>query len=397
MSRHSITNPAQRIALTDRQEDVLKLVSRGLTNAEIAERLGVTLDGVKWHIREILGKFGVESREQAVARWREENGVTQRARHWAGALWGSMALRWGGGLVVAGTGAAAGVAVAWAVVQQPPQPVSKDGSELQSIEAPRPLSLEVQGAQTDQKRLDLTVWVWGETDLGEVVAPEPSSVAITDDSGHVYRVTDVRRNGENSRSLDISADVSGPAAARLHLQVQKLEFMPRGSSAMQMVERAGPWSADIATLQTLDSLELTPQSAPQTFGFAAADLLRVRQTPTRTIVWLKFVWPEGVNSLPSTPQFQMTSPSGREIHQLAMIWQRPDELELQFERVTGPVTLRIDGLSDGLTSTTRVVAGNGIEADSASWPSLDELREARAKFVALMDAQPAPAWSFVAP
>jgi hypothetical protein len=80
-----------------------------------------------------------------------------------------------------------------------------------------------------------------------------------------------------------------------------------------------------------------------------------------------------------------------------MIWQRPDELELQFERVTGPVTLRIDGLSDGLTSTTRVVAGNGIEADSASWPSLDELREARAKFVALMDAQPAPAWSFVAP
>ncbi len=51
--------------LTDREREVLGLVRLGLTNEEIAGRLGITLDGAKYHVSEILSKLGVSSREEA--------------------------------------------------------------------------------------------------------------------------------------------------------------------------------------------------------------------------------------------------------------------------------------------------------------------------------------------
>jgi DNA-binding CsgD family transcriptional regulator/dipeptidyl aminopeptidase/acylaminoacyl peptidase len=55
--------------LTPREWDVLELIREGLTNEEIAERLGVAHNTVKYHVSEILSKLGVESRQEA-ARWR---------------------------------------------------------------------------------------------------------------------------------------------------------------------------------------------------------------------------------------------------------------------------------------------------------------------------------------
>jgi DNA-binding CsgD family transcriptional regulator len=57
--------------LTPRQHEVLELVREGLTNPQIAERLGISPDGAKWHVKEILWKLNVPSREEA-ARWRRE-------------------------------------------------------------------------------------------------------------------------------------------------------------------------------------------------------------------------------------------------------------------------------------------------------------------------------------
>ena len=51
----------------------MELLARGQTNAEIAERMGLTLDGAKWHVREILSKLNLESREDAAAYWRDYN------------------------------------------------------------------------------------------------------------------------------------------------------------------------------------------------------------------------------------------------------------------------------------------------------------------------------------
>ena len=54
-------------ALTRRETEVLALVVDGLTNKEIAVRLGVSEETVKVHIRHLLAKLDARSRTHAVA------------------------------------------------------------------------------------------------------------------------------------------------------------------------------------------------------------------------------------------------------------------------------------------------------------------------------------------
>ncbi|MEP6649202.1 MAG: response regulator transcription factor [Lapillicoccus sp.] len=58
--------PASLSGLTAREVDVLRLVARGLTNDDIAGRLGVSPVTVKTHVNRILAKLGAETRAQAV-------------------------------------------------------------------------------------------------------------------------------------------------------------------------------------------------------------------------------------------------------------------------------------------------------------------------------------------
>ena len=53
--------------LTLREREVLDLLRIGLTNEEIAQRLGITVAGAKYHVSQILSKLAVESREEAAA------------------------------------------------------------------------------------------------------------------------------------------------------------------------------------------------------------------------------------------------------------------------------------------------------------------------------------------
>jgi DNA-binding CsgD family transcriptional regulator len=68
MSEGRISTPA-RDELTPRQREVMDLIAAGKTNFEIAQHLGVSLEGAKYHVSEILAKLGVDSREAAVAAW----------------------------------------------------------------------------------------------------------------------------------------------------------------------------------------------------------------------------------------------------------------------------------------------------------------------------------------
>src|SRR5690242_8283428 len=61
---------ASRHDLTPRQREVLDLIARGHTNPEIAKRLGISLEGAKHHVSEILSKLEVTSREEAAHWWR---------------------------------------------------------------------------------------------------------------------------------------------------------------------------------------------------------------------------------------------------------------------------------------------------------------------------------------
>jgi len=56
--------------LTEREMDVLHLLSAGLTNQQIADRLHIALDTVKHHTSNIYGKLSVRNRTQAVAKSR---------------------------------------------------------------------------------------------------------------------------------------------------------------------------------------------------------------------------------------------------------------------------------------------------------------------------------------
>jgi NarL family two-component system response regulator LiaR len=53
--------------LTEREKEILKLMSEGLPNSEIANRLVVSQSTVKFHVSNILSKLGVTTRTEAVS------------------------------------------------------------------------------------------------------------------------------------------------------------------------------------------------------------------------------------------------------------------------------------------------------------------------------------------
>jgi len=64
--RHRDLNTARKPALTGREIEVLQRVAEGLTSKEIGERLFISENTVKNHVRNILDKLGLRSRNEAV-------------------------------------------------------------------------------------------------------------------------------------------------------------------------------------------------------------------------------------------------------------------------------------------------------------------------------------------
>lgn len=54
-------------ALTQREREVLALMVKGVSNAQIAERLVLSRSTVHFHVGNVLGKLGVASRTEAVS------------------------------------------------------------------------------------------------------------------------------------------------------------------------------------------------------------------------------------------------------------------------------------------------------------------------------------------
>ncbi len=64
----AVTAPQQGCdTLTPREQQVLKLMAEGLTNADIAERLVIGVATVKTHVSSIISKLGVSTRTEATA------------------------------------------------------------------------------------------------------------------------------------------------------------------------------------------------------------------------------------------------------------------------------------------------------------------------------------------
>lgn len=68
------TPPPQPVdPLTEREEEVLRTVARGWTNAEIADELHISLSTAKTHVASLMTKLGARNRVE-IAMWAHETG-----------------------------------------------------------------------------------------------------------------------------------------------------------------------------------------------------------------------------------------------------------------------------------------------------------------------------------
>ncbi|MEI5099997.1 response regulator transcription factor [Streptomyces sp. PmtG] len=71
--------PGPAEALTQREQDVVRALARGRTNAEIAAELFVSLSTVKSHLANVQTKLGARNRVE-IAAWAWESGLAAKAR-----------------------------------------------------------------------------------------------------------------------------------------------------------------------------------------------------------------------------------------------------------------------------------------------------------------------------
>jgi DNA-binding NarL/FixJ family response regulator len=75
-SQANLAREADNAGLTRREREILQLVAEGGTNGEVARRLWVTEQTVKFHLANIFRKLGVTNRTQA-SRWAHAHGLLQ--------------------------------------------------------------------------------------------------------------------------------------------------------------------------------------------------------------------------------------------------------------------------------------------------------------------------------
>jgi len=72
--RNQKTAISEMEKISSREREVLDLVVSGFSNKEIADRLGVTLDAIRWHLKHIYQKLHVHSRTEAALKYSQVDG-----------------------------------------------------------------------------------------------------------------------------------------------------------------------------------------------------------------------------------------------------------------------------------------------------------------------------------
>jgi DNA-binding NarL/FixJ family response regulator len=69
--------PERQTGLTQQELEIVKLLAKGATNKEMAEKLFITENTAKVHLKNILGKLGLRNRQQVVAYAVQQGLVTE--------------------------------------------------------------------------------------------------------------------------------------------------------------------------------------------------------------------------------------------------------------------------------------------------------------------------------
>lgn len=166
-------------SFTKRQREVLALLAKGLTNPQIGDRLGISRDGAKWHVGEILLRLGIDSREEAADVWRRYNGLPCRLNRIGHRFGGAAALRWLAGGVGAGAvaGVVAIVAITYTGSGNAPQASSPSATASPTVSTAG-ISTYPSGTRTGIQSLDRIIAAIASGDPAELIdVTSPTSIA----------------------------------------------------------------------------------------------------------------------------------------------------------------------------------------------------------------------------
>lgn len=156
-------------AWTLRQRQVLELIAQCRSNTEIAEELGLSLAGAKWHVSEILSKLQAEQREEAAEYWRRYNGLSPRFERVFRGIAGGVAAKWmAGAAAVVIAGVVVAVIVAMAINQSDDKPAADEDRSTVTPAPTTPTAAPGEPTVTDPSPTQVSI--------GPPVASIPNSI-----------------------------------------------------------------------------------------------------------------------------------------------------------------------------------------------------------------------------
>ena len=342
------------VEFTRRQREVLRLLAAGKTNPEIGEALGISLDGAKWHVSEILGKLDVATREEAAEWWQAHDRLHSRFTRALQALVpGSVWLKVGAGVAVA-----AGVLVAGGARgaifgggDQGTQGASVAGSAQPGGQEVTQVGITVRvtGFIADDTRTAIGLIVEGRDDLGAAAFPR-AQARLVDQNGRVYGESGGKADQENPRLSTHYFPPLDTGTTSVTLEINGLSFAQwdQGRASQDQTPIDAQWHLTIALTNRPATSQLVATDAePRGLGVGSVVIDQIRQGPSGTVIsgHISGFSMDELAELGLTGSLLGNGGSKVDFEALRMGYGEGRQLfEMRFPRVSGQVTLAISGL-----------------------------------------------------
>lgn len=248
MRIHRRGRPPYPGILTPAEQHVLEHLRQGLTNIEIAYRLDISPDGVKYHVSNMLGKLQLPDR-YALAAWEpveEHRARRTRDRAWLPAL----ALPKVAGLALAGIAVVAlgvGVVIAAGAGRTEQQVTAPTLAASVFPDYGMHLAVSKVISTTSGSIIDLDIRFTSPIPKGAVAAWDGQDLAITTNTGTVANFPASSRRFDSDDRLSIRYELNlpplPPRSTTLDVSIANLYINPPG---VPRQKHPGPWRATAA-------------------------------------------------------------------------------------------------------------------------------------------------------